>query len=175
MLAEKEYDKIYKMLDEVNPLPYDCGSLCGSICCSKEPFTGDDDYIYLLPGEREYIEHAGYDMLVERQSRKDHYLPRSWGKYVYIVRCPGRCNRRQRPIQCRTFPLTPHIGKTGRLEMIYYPEEIPYSCPLIRERMTLSEEFERTTLRAWELLITDSAIRDLVIMDSKDREPLLNR
>ncbi len=159
------------MLDKISPLPYDCGTLCGSICCSNDPFEDDDSYIYLLPGEREYLVSSGCTVPIEKQSCKEHYLPASWGEYVYIMRCPGcsKCDRRFRPIQCRTFPLLPHLKKKGVLKLVLCDSDLPYECPLIRDRIKLADDFYETTLEAWRLLIEDKAIRDLVKLDSKER------
>ena len=168
MLSTQQYRNIYALLDTVNPVPYDCGRMCGSICCSNEPFADGDSYIYLLPGEKEFLEENHCNFPIERQRRKEHYLPASWGKYVYIVRCPGKdiCDRRFRPIQCRTFPLQPRLDQDDRLELVMCNTDLPYTCPLIRDRMELSEDFVRITLRAWEMLMEDEAVRDLVKMDS---------
>ena len=159
------------MLDEVSPLSYDCGQLCNSVCCSNDTFTDEDSYIYLLPGEKEYLESIGCNIPIEKQDAKDHFLPASWGRFVYLMNCPDGigCDRRFRPIQCRTFPLTPHLKKKGVLELIPCDTDIPYECPLIRDDIKLNDDFREATLEAWKLLIEDRAIRDLVKMDSKER------
>lgn len=171
MLSVEEYARIYSMLDEVSPLFGDCGQLCGSICCSNDPFGNEESYIYLLPGEREYLESCGCTMRIAKEPAKEHFLPASWGEYVHVMHCPGTkmCNRAHRPIQCRTFPLVPLLRKKGVLEMIMCNDDLPYTCPIIRDKMEISEDFCKVTLEAWKLLIEDRAIRDLVKLDSKDR------
>ncbi len=171
MLDKDEYRKIYTMLDKVSPVPYDCGKLCGSICCSDSPFEAEDSYIYLLPGEKEYLESEGCTLPIVKERREEHYLPKSWGEYVYIVKCPGsyKCDRKHRPIQCRTFPLQPYISDKGKLEMTLCYEDLPYRCPFVEGKETISDEFVSATYDAWSALIKDKAIRDLVKQDSKDR------
>ena len=171
MLSIDIYGKVYAIFDSIGPVPYDCGRLCDSICCSDSSFEDNDSYIYLLPGEKEYLDSVGSDMCIERQRREEHDLPRSWGEYVYIVRCPGKasCDRRVRPIQCRTFPLMPYISNRGKLEMITCYMELPYSCPFVDGKETVSEKFCRATQKAWEILVEDKAIRDLVKLDSKQK------
>ncbi len=172
MTGLKTYEKVYTMLDSVSPLRDDCGKLCGSICCSDEPFFGTDGaYIYLLPGEKEYLEANGCNLIIEKQPASEHDIPSSWGEFVYTARCPGagKCDRKNRPIQCRTFPLEPHLKKKGRLELIYCDTELPYNCPLICEDIPLSDDFIRVTYDAWKILLEDDLIRDLVKMDSKGR------
>lgn len=34
-ILKSEYEAIYKLLDLVCPVPYDCGTLCGAVCCSS--------------------------------------------------------------------------------------------------------------------------------------------
>ncbi len=172
MLGIEQYKKIYGMLDKVSPVPYDCGSLCNSICCRGDSFSGEDPYIYLLPGEKEYLEYAGCKMKIVRRRLKYHDLPSSWGKYVYTAECsqPENCNRSVRPIQCRTFPITPHITETGELLMIYCDVDLPYVCPLLEEEKKLSDDFLAITYEAWKLLTEDGAIRDLVEHDSRERD-----
>ena len=171
MLSVQEYAKIYSMLDKVSPVSYDCGRLCNSICCSNETFADEDSYIYLLPGEMEYLASVGCNIPIVRQAAKDHFLPASWGRDVYLMNCPDGtgCDRRFRPIQCRTFPLAPHLKKKGVLELISCDTDLPYVCPLIRDDIALNDDFREATLEAWKLLIEDKAIRDLVKMDSKER------
>ncbi len=164
MLSVDRYRTIYEMLDKVSPLSYDCGRLCNGICCSDESFTDEEPCIYLLPGEREYLLSEGCESSIIREPRREHDLPKSWGKYVYLFRCDGTelCDRAVRPIQCRTFPLEPHIDENGNLEMIYASQQLPYSCPIIRDGMALSDDFRRVTYEAWKLLTEDDAIRDLI-------------
>lgn len=170
MLSFDRYKEIYALLDPVGPVPYDCGTLCGSICCSSAAFDGEDPYIYLLPGEKEYLEACGSRMHIVRQRRDEHDLPVSWGQYVYIAYCCGKemCDRHLRPIQCRTFPLQPGISKNGELGLVLCRADIPYHCPFLDGSLTVSDDFKSAVFMAWQLLIEDEAIRDLVISDSED-------
>lgn len=171
MLNLEQYREIYTILDRALPVPYDCGSLCGSICCSDIPFDKGESYIYLFPGEKEYLESVGSNIRIYRQKRKNHDLPASWGKYVYIAKCPGtdKCDRPTRPIQCRTFPLQPYISDTGTLEMVLSYMDLPYSCPLVEKKVQITDDFKHLVLDAWKILIEDTAIRDLVILDSEEK------
>ncbi|MCR5301236.1 MAG: hypothetical protein K6E49_02220 [Lachnospiraceae bacterium] len=171
MLDTDTYKKIYDLLDSANPVPYDCGILCDSICCSDATFDDDDSYIYLFPGEKEYLEHAGSTMPITEQRRDEHDIPLSWGEYVYIGHCRGKdmCERCTRPIQCRTFPLQPYISKSGQLEMVLCFTDTPYHCPFVDGSVGVSADFREAALKAWEILIEDEAIRDLVVSDSRKR------
>lgn len=172
MLSTERYKEIYAILDQAGPVSYDCGTLCNSICCSDSSFDDGDSYIYLLPGEKEYLDLVGSGITIEKQKRDEHDLPKSWGEYVFIARCPGKgsCERNTRPIQCRTFPLHPFITDKGKLEMSLFYLDVPYSCPFLEGKAKVSDVFYKTTLKAWEMLVEDKAIRDLVKLDSKERK-----
>ena len=146
MLSIEDYRKIYNILDRADPAPYDCGRLCGSICCSDASFDGEESYIYLLPGENEYLRSAGSGIRIERQKRDEHDLPTSWGEYLH-----------------------PYVSEEGVFEMVMCYMDIQYPCPFIEGKESLSDEFGRAVYEAWQMLIKDSAIMDLVIQDSKQR------
>ncbi len=48
--------------------------------------------------------------------------------------------------------------------------DLPYACPLLEGEEKLSDDFLSVTYEAWELLIKDDAIRDLVEHDSRERD-----
>lgn len=178
-----KYRAVYRLLDHVSPIDDDCGKLCSAACCmdggcgsecgSDEDFDeycGEQMGIYMLPGE-ELIHDMNDGWLtwnVEDAEELD--LPESWGDQVYFVRCSGpeNCRRDMRPIQCRTFPLTPYITEDGQLEMLYSDMELPYSCPLIDEEIPLNDSFVRATRTAWKHLLRYRPVRDLVQRDSED-------
>ena len=181
-ITKKEYQAIYRLLDRVSPLEYDCGTLCGAACCTTErngeqsdgsdPEGSSEMGIYLLPGE-EQLHMEDTDWMTVRVSRaEDHDLPDSWDGDVYFVRCktPPVCPREKRPIQCRTFPLAPHLDEDGELSMVYNDLELPYECPLIEDEIPLNDEYVEATIEAGQRLIQDPLIYDLVRMDSEARE-----
>ena len=145
MITPEEYKRIYRMLDEVSPAPFDCGSVCGEACCSE---VAEDDGIYLLPGE-------------ECIHSDDEWLNKEKIGELFFVKCKGpeNCNRSLRPIQCRTFPLMPSLDAKGELEMKPNDIELSFSCPLINAGTRLQEDFVRVTTEAWELLVRDEAVR----------------
>ena len=46
-------ENIYRRLDKVSPVDFDCGKLCGEICCvyDSEEYPNEDLALFLLPGE----------------------------------------------------------------------------------------------------------------------------
>ena len=127
--------------------------------------------IYLLPGEEELLKDEDW-LEIRVSDASEHDLPESWSGKVYFARCktPPICPRDMRPIQCRTFPLAPHIDEEGELTLVYNDLELPYECPLIEEEIPLEDAFVDALQEAWETLIEDPLIYDLVKMDSEARE-----
>ena len=148
------YLQLYKLFDAHTPVPVDCGQLCSSACCQ-----GDDCGMYLFPGESsvyrllepDWIRLEKSDFCYEYEGKK-HYLP--------IAFCDGSCDRYQRPLACRIFPLTPVLTDEGRLDLIVDPRARSV-CPLAKG--FLLEDFDQTYVRnvrrAFELLNQNSQFR----------------
>lgn len=162
---------IYRLLDRVSPVPFDCGTLCDAACCN----CGKDDEdlgIYLLPGEDKVHPRDSSWLTWSSENAEDYDFPESWRGKVYFVRCktPPICPREKRPLQCRTFPLTPYIDQNGNLSVIINDFEFPYDCPLVDEEIPLNADFIKATLTCWKHLIRDPLIFDLVRYDSINRD-----
>ena len=170
-VTKEKYEKIYEMLNRVEVLDSDCGELCGAACCTASGMSEEDMGIYLMPGEESILEGEDW-LVITRSPAIDHDLPESWTGEVCFARCktPPICPRDRRPIQCRTFPLAPHIDEDGELMMVYNDLELPYECPLIEDEIPLNDDYYEATLEAWRELIRDPLIYDLVVMDSEARE-----
>jgi len=195
-LDKRTYEEIYRMLDSVDPVNFDCGTLCGGLCCTCN-YEPDEEYrmesdenadnymgLYLLPGEESIYEMDplapdndcdwidwGYLMA------EDYEFPDSWHGKVSFIQCrtAPKCKRKKRPVQCRTFPLAPHIHENGVFYMILNQDDLPYECPLIARNsllggdITLNEDFVQKTYEAWQKLLQDPLILDLVELDSETR------
>ena len=145
------------MLDQVSPVDYDCGTLCGAICCTCDEDNDKDDYdmgIYLLPGEDKLFTKDEDWIRWNYEMAEDYEYPDSWSGKVWFIRCknPPVCDRKLRPIQCRTYPLAPHISSEGELHMVYNVSDLPYECPLIRDNIRLNSDFIEKTYEAWKIL-----------------------
>lgn len=174
-LKRDDYKRIYEMLDKVSPIDGDCGKLCGSLCCTCDENDASDEFdmgIYLLPGEDKLFTKKEDWLVWSTERAEDYEYPDSWHGKVYFIHCktPPVCDRGKRPIQCRTFPLAPHLTEDGSLVMITYSGGLPYECPLISDSIKLNDDFVKTTWDAWNILITDPLIYDLVEMDSRYRD-----
>ena len=179
-IRKSTFRAMYRLLDRVSPVPYDCGKLCDCVCCMP---AGDELGIYLLPGE-EKLFTGKEDWITWNYDNVDEYeFPDSWSGKVAFLSCntPPVCDRKMRPLQCRTYPVAPHILEDEMLILILSDMEVPYTCPLIKENtnfnpeskddsFVLDEKFLRATYTVWKRLIKDPKIYDLVKMDSEERD-----
>ncbi|KUO51605.1 MAG: hypothetical protein APF76_13240 [Desulfitibacter sp. BRH_c19] len=163
-----DYQEIYELL---NPGPLDtkdCGTLCKAACCQT---YNQDMGMYLMPGEEKMFNSEDMDWLSwETHNPQNYDFPGSWLQPVYYAKCLKPCPREKRPIQCRTFPLTPHITKDGNLILIWETLKLPYTCPLIEKKSSLNSNYVEGLQKAWSKLIKNSLIKDLINWDSRQRE-----
>lgn len=177
-ITKKTFKAMYRLLDRVSPIPSDCGEFCGSACCncggdSNSPEGLDYDLgIYLLPGEEKVFTRNENWLKWSTEYAEDYDFPDSWFGKIYFIRCktPPICPREMRPLQCRFFPLAPHIDESGELRLILSPLDLPYECTLIKEKIELENSFIDASYTVWKRLIKDPLILDLVKMDSSIRE-----
>lgn len=175
-IKKDTFKAIYRLLDKVSPINGDCGQLCNSICCTfDDNECGEDEAlsmgIYLLPGEEKLFSGNEDWLSWGFQRAEDYEFPESWHGKVYFLQCKNApfCHRRMRPLQCRIFPLAPHIDENGALFMIYQSGQLPYCCPLISEKIKLNDDFLKANFTVWKHLLRDPLIYDLVEMDSRYR------
>lgn len=154
MNAAYIYLQLYKMFDEVTPVRADCGKLCDKACCQ-----GEDTGMYLFPGEK-----AVFDLLkpewamLEKTDFKYEYDGKKYS--VPLIMCGGECDRYQRPLACRIFPLTPYIDKDGKLDIIVDPRGKSI-CPMAKAMYVtdFDRRFVKNIRRAFTLLIKNKRIR----------------
>ena len=127
-------------LNEATPLKRDCGRICGARCC--RPLEGEETGMLLFPGEAEA--YAGRDGWMIRSA--------STGE---IVICPGQCERNERPLACRLFPLLPVIREDGSVR-VTVDRRARAVCPLARRgKSTMDPAFIEAVREAGELLASD--------------------
>jgi len=163
-----DYRQLYRLSHRITPLKGDCGELCGKACC--QPRKNTDLGMYLFPGEE--IMFSGRENWLhweQRQPDKDNF-PASWQTPLYFIICTKPCPRANRPLSCRFFPLAPHLTSDGTLLLIRETMPLPYTCPLIAQQTPLEANFVGMVEQCWRLLLQDPRIRDLVVLDSRERE-----
>lgn len=170
-IRKRTYRAIYRLLDRVSPVPFDCGTICGAACCI-EARNDDSLGMMLLPGEDKVHDKKDNWLSWEALITNEYEFPGSWDGKVWFVRCktPPKCPRHLRPIQCRSFPLLPHLDEDGSLRMIMNDYDLPYFCPMIEDETELDPRFVRATTTAWKHLLRDPLIHDYVWMESRERD-----
>ena len=135
----------YERLYHKTPLGfYNCGRLCDGLCC-----RGDEQGMLLFPYEEEFFkDKEGFDVCETE------------GNYGYpMVICSGECNRAERPLACRIFPLFPLViedeGKI-HIKVIYDPRAS--MCPLARGNEEIDASFIKEIRKSTRYLIRDEKI-----------------
>ena len=187
IISKRSYEAIYRFLDKFSPIEGDCGKLCGAACClcSTEPTDAtpssetdeNADYsmgLYLMPGEDQLFSFDEDWIEWGFLQAEEYDFPENWTGRIPFFQCTTApfCPREKRPLQCRTFPLAPHLDEDGILYMIYHQDPLPYACPLVSQRQAhpLSPAFLKATYTVWKHLIRDPLIFDMVDLDSQIRE-----
>ena len=139
-------NKIYELLEDATPQRYDCGAICGAACCKG----GDRDGMILFPGERGYYEgKPGFTI-----RRNEEY------GYEFLV-CGGTCERGERPLSCRIFPLFFYVTEN---ESVHVAPDVraPELCPLARPGTALSPLFLRRMRMCAIVIRNDPVLYDFV-------------
>ena len=127
-------------LKNVTPLKQDCGRVCGARCC--RPLEGEETGMLLFPGEAEaYAGKAGFE--VRKTARGD------------LLICSGTCDREDRPLSCRLFPLLPVIGDDGKVRAVT-DLRAKAVCPLARQgKSAMDPAFADAVREAGEILAAE--------------------
>ncbi len=129
------------ILADITPLARDCGALCGHICCadSEDGMNG----MLLFPGEEALPLPDGAEI------RETSY--RCGGEMVFLMTCPGQCDRSLRPLSCRVFPLIARPKKQGGFSLRM--DERARFCPLHSSGdVGLCPEFRQGVRDVYDLL-----------------------
>lgn len=141
------YLQLYRLFDNVTPVKTDCGAACDSACCK-----GDDSGMYLFPGEKKVYDLLEPDWVrIEKSDFKYSFDGKE--KHINIAFCNGNCDRFQRPLACRIFPLTPILTEDGKIDIITDPRSKSV-CPLGRAFSLddYSRQFVKNVKKAFTML-----------------------
>ncbi len=140
-------------LNQATPLKRDCGRLCGARCC--RPLEGEETGMLLFPGEAEaYAGKAGWK--IRKTARGD------------LLLCSGTCNREERPLSCRLFPLLPLIGDDGEI-CVVTDQRARAVCPLARQgKSAMDPAFIEAVRQAGEILAAQD--EQAVFLDMLEEE-----
>lgn len=132
----------YERLYHKTPLGfYNCGRLCDGLCC-----RGDCQGMWLYPHEDELF--AGKEGFEVCETEGNHGYP--------MVICSGECNREERPLACRIFPLFPLVYESDEklcFEVVYDPRA--GMCPLARQNKPLDTSFIKEVRKTARYLAQD--------------------
>ena len=144
-------------LNHATPLKKDCGRICGARCCRS--LEGEETGMLLFPGEAEaYAGKDGWE--VRKTARGD------------LLLCSGTCDREERPLSCRLFPLLPLIGDDGRIRVIT-DLRARAVCPLARQgKSAMDPAFIDALREAGEILAADDEQAVFLDMLAEEQEQL---
>lgn len=142
------------LLRELTPLKTDCGRLCAGACCEGDDHTG----MLLFPGEDALYETCSFGRVLPA----DFALG---GEDVKLFVCAGRCERDNRPLACRLFPLFLTFKEDGVTKM-RLDRRAKAVCPLTDYGIkSLDPDFKQAARQAYDLLLEDERcaayLRDL--------------
>ena len=156
--------KAYTRLEDVTPLKYDCGTLCGALCCHDNGKNGETLGMWLLPHEKELLEALTSD------SEDTRFTFGKADDGTETVFCEGSCDRRFRPFACRIYPFYPYLSKKedGRTKIeVRIDPRARFSCPIAMKDAYLRPSIEfvwSVKCAVRELLKDEDIAKDLVSM-----------
>lgn len=157
LLEEEEIAYYYSLLSE-ELTNYDCGTLCkdqnGGIpfCCSVEnavPILYKAEFSYLK-------KRTDLWKIWKPQTKHEINLKKNQeDKHTIFCECKGVafCERENRSISCRTFPLEPYIDKRGVFVGLVFMREFMHGCPLTQRVNDIRQEFIDMNFLFWEKLM----------------------
>lgn len=156
---ENQLKKAYDVLGDLTPLKTDCGKMCSSACCKG------DGGMYLFPGEYELLKDgAGFKF--QKQELE------GYGE-VYFMTCNNTCNRDNRPLSCRVFPLVAKFID-GKL-FLRLDARGRSVCPLTQKSiLSLDRKFLEAVKKVLIMLCEDDRISQYLNAVSKMEEKYRN-
>ncbi len=144
-------------LNHATPLKKDCGRICGACCCRS--LEGEETGMLLFPGEAEA--YAGKDGWEIRQTARGD-----------LLLCSGTCDREERPLSCRLFPMLPLIGDDGKIRVVT-DLRARAVCPLARQgKSAMDPAFIDAVRLAGEILAADDEQAVFLDMLAEEQEQL---
>lgn len=145
-----------ELLDQLTPLKTDCGQLCLGACCQSQ--QGEETGMLLFAGEDAYYRNVpGY-----------HLRDTAMGPMLV---CSGTCQRANRPLSCRIFPLLP-VVRGGEIK-IAMDARAKAVCPLHRQGVSaLHQPFVEAVRTCGQLLYADEQHRPLLERLTREHDEL---
>lgn len=134
------------LLENLTPLKTDCGRLCEGACCQGDEKTG----MLLFPGEETFYTDCSFARIIPAGFMLG-------GQDARLLVCNGTCERSNRPLACRLFPLFLKFKEDGvtKLRMDVRAKTV---CPLTDYGIkALDPEFKQAARQAYDRLLEDEA------------------
>ena len=143
-----------ELLVNLTPLKTDCGRLCQGACCQGDEKTG----MLLFPGEEAFYEGCTFARIIPAGFMLG-------GQEAQLLVCDGTCDRENRPLACRLFPLFLKFKEDGTTKM-RMDVRAKSVCPLTDYGIkALDADFKQVARKAYDRLLEDDAcaayLRDL--------------
>lgn len=149
-------EKARELTRDVTPLKKDCGKVCGARCCRslEEEETG----MLLFPGEEDrYRDQPGWKL---KQTAAGT-----------LAVCPGTCDRNERPLACRIFPLLP-VLRDGTVKAAA-DQRAKAVCPLLRQGIRgMDPAFTEAVREAGKVLAEDPRQRAFLEALTEEQDEL---
>lgn len=161
----KLYKKIAKRLYKSTPLLGDCGKLCDKKCCSGT----EKDGMLLFPGEEYLYRDKPWCYI------KDTSIVLSGGYIIKLLVCKGTCPRKERPLSCRIFPVTPYINEFGRVDFRLDPRSFAI-CPITQkpDEYPLESKFINNLYKTFPPLLKDEKVVEFIEILSNQYDETVN-
>lgn len=133
------------LLENLTPLKTDCGKLCQGACCQGDETTG----MLLFPGEDAFYAACTFARVIPAEFELG-------GEAVKLLVCSGTCERANRPLACRLFPLFLKFKEEGvtKLRLDVRAKSV---CPLTDYGIrALDSDFKQAARKAYDLLLEDA-------------------
>lgn len=172
VFTEKELQHYYDLLDE-SLTPYDCGKLCSPsnggepFCCSVENAVP-----MLYREEFRYLKHRTqlWDRWQPKTARDKKQKKEDESPILIFCECKGvaHCERPNRSVGCRTFPLEPYLDAEGNLIGLIFMREFKGKCPLISRLKDIKQSAIDKQYEFWKLMLAKKSDElELYISTSK--------
>ena len=131
-------------LETLTPLRADCGRQCAGACCQGDDKTG----MLLFPGEEMLYEDCSFGRVIPAGFDLG-------GAQARLFVCGGTCERENRPLACRLFPLFLKF-REDQPPVLRMDARARAVCPLTDYGMkALDPAFRQAARRAYDLLLED--------------------
>lgn len=152
--SKADLESFYKLLD--TPLTrYNCGKLCSPdnmgtpFCCIVEnavPLLYREEYKYL--SQRSDL----WKRWKPKSSQNKKLKAENENHIAIFCECKGAafCERENRSISCRTFPLEPYITNDNKFVALIFMKEFRDHCPLLNRIVDIQQKVIENHYQFWE-------------------------